>query len=91
MRKNSKAAAKQAVEKKPRVEIQYARVAKPDGNKLARDIMDDVFISIDANWRGIGMIPKSGLAISDKYVKIDVQKNIKIDFKENRQKTAGSK
>ncbi|MEE8553877.1 MAG: hydrogenase formation protein HypD, partial [Desulfobacterales bacterium] len=41
----------------------YKRAVTFDGNQKAQKIMEDVFETIDANWRGIGTIPKSGLQI----------------------------
>ena len=49
------------------VRIQYTRGASPEGNPAALQIMEEVFESCDSPWRGLGMIPKSGLAIREKY------------------------
>ena len=42
---------------------QYTRVVREDGNQTALEIMDRVFAPADTRWRGIGVIPASGLAI----------------------------
>jgi hydrogenase expression/formation protein HypD len=49
------------------VEIQYARGASPEGNPAALRLMDEVFEPCDSPWRGLGVIPRSGLAIRDRY------------------------
>jgi len=43
------------------VEIAYRRAVKPEGNGLAKRLMEDVFTVGDAEWRGFGTIPQSGL------------------------------
>jgi hydrogenase expression/formation protein HypD len=49
----------------------YARVVRPDGNRSARAVMDEVFEPVDAAWRGIGTIPLSGYRIRVKYAAHD--------------------
>lgn len=55
---------KQIRDKKPQVEIQYSRGVKPQGNSVARKVMDLVFEKGDSCWRGFGLIPNSGLYIN---------------------------
>jgi hydrogenase expression/formation protein HypD len=62
----------------PRVEIAYRRGVKPEGNQPALRLMDTVFEIGDANWRGIGVVPSSGLIIRKKYEKFDAEKNFYI-------------
>jgi hydrogenase expression/formation protein HypD len=45
----------------------YRRVVKDEGNPVAIDLINRVFESTDALWRGIGVIPGSGLALRKKY------------------------
>ncbi len=49
------------------VEIQYTRGVAAEGNRTALGIMGEVFEPCDSPWRGLGMIPGSGLAIRQKY------------------------
>ncbi len=49
----------------------YRRVVRDDGNLLARQQVDRVFRPVDAVWRGIGMIPGSGLALREKFSHLD--------------------
>ncbi len=51
----------------PKVEVQYHRVVHQDGNKLARQVMNDVFEPGDDQWRGLGVIPESGLKIRNDF------------------------
>ncbi|MGN7613879.1 hydrogenase formation protein HypD [Magnetococcales bacterium HHB-1] len=47
----------------PKIENQYARVVKSKGNLKARQQIDAFFAPSDAFWRGLGIIPKSGLKL----------------------------
>jgi hydrogenase expression/formation protein HypD len=62
-----------------RVEIAYRRGVKPEGNQQALKLMDTVFETCDANWRGIGVVPASGLKLSRKYRRFDAESNFTID------------
>ncbi|GAB4298247.1 MAG: hydrogenase formation protein HypD [Desulfuromonadia bacterium] len=70
---------RQVVEGRSRVEIEYSRAVKPEGNPRARMIMEKVFEPCDAIWRGIGMIPGSGLAIREEYGGFDAARNIPVE------------
>ena len=63
----------------PKVEIAYRRGVKPEGNPPAIRLMETVFEVGDANWRGIGVVPLSGLQIKPQYEKFDATKNFTID------------
>jgi hydrogenase expression/formation protein HypD len=41
----------------------YARAVRPEGNVRAQQVMREVFVVVDRNWRGIGRIPQSGFAL----------------------------
>ncbi len=61
-----------------RVENVYERAVTSEGNRNALDLMDKVFVKEDASWRGLGIIKKSGLGISDKFSRLDAKKRFKI-------------
>jgi len=69
----------------PKVEIAYPRGVKPEGNKKARELMDDVFEIGEANWRGIGIVPGSGLKIRGKYEQFDADKVFSVSLKPSRE------
>lgn len=56
-----------------RVENLYGRWAKPDGNPVARQLLEQVFTVCDRPWRGLGMIAKSGLALASRYAVFDAR------------------
>jgi len=62
-----------------KVEIAYRRGVKPEGNKQATELIDTVFEVCDANWRGIGEVPASGLRLNEKYKRFDAESNFSID------------
>jgi len=66
------------------IENEYLRVVTYEGNKIAQDVMNEVFEPVDDIWRGIGLIPKSGMGIRGYYSEYDAVKkfNIKLDYQE---------
>ena len=58
---------KQMIEGKVSVEVEYKSVVKEEGNPKAIRFIDDFFEISDSYWRGIGMIPGSGLRLRDKW------------------------
>jgi hydrogenase expression/formation protein HypD len=57
-----------------RVENQYSRAVRAEGNMYARELIAKVFETTDRKWRGIGEIPQSGLALNSKFVAYDAEK-----------------
>ncbi len=49
----------------------YPLVVRDKGNEKALEIMYTVFEPGDANWRGLGVIPESGLCIRDRFSEFD--------------------
>lgn len=64
----------QIAAKKPAVKIQYQRVVWPAGNPRAKAVLKKVFAVVDSNWRGLGIIPKSGLRIRPAFARFDAEK-----------------
>ena len=61
---------------------EYQRVVKPEGNLKALDILKNAFDVVDSAWRGIGIVEKSGLAISKKLESYDAKKIFDIEINE---------
>lgn len=55
----------------PAVENAYPRAVLREGNVQARKVMDTVFETGDANWRGLGMIAASGMPIGAAFADFD--------------------
>ncbi len=56
-----------------RVENAYPRVVHAEGNPKAMAILNDVFEPCDAYWRGIGVLPGTGLRLRDRYREFDAE------------------
>jgi hydrogenase expression/formation protein HypD len=56
------------------VENAYSRAVKTEGNVHARKIVEQVFEIADRDWRGIGVIPRSGLAVQAAYANFDASR-----------------
>jgi hydrogenase expression/formation protein HypD len=61
----------QIEEERPQVEIAYRRGVKPEGNTRALELMESVFQVDSADWRGIGIVPASGLVFKAEYGHFD--------------------
>lgn len=78
----------QALAGESRVEIQYSRAVSWEGNPKARTILDTVFEPCDAAWRGLGVLPGSGLAIRDEYAAFDAERLFALDLPEAQENSA---
>jgi len=56
------------------VENQYSRSVSSSGNQTAQKLIQEVFEIVPRQWRGIGVIPQSGLSLRDKYTAFDAEK-----------------
>jgi len=63
--------ARMAADHHPEILNDYRRVVRRQGNINARTVVDEVFESTDASWRGLGNIPDSGLALKGPFTKFD--------------------
>lgn len=61
------------------VEIAYRRGVTFEGNAHARDVMAQVFMPCEADWRGFGRIPGSGLRPSERYRRFDALEVFDVD------------
>lgn len=55
----------------------YPEVVRPGGNLDARRQLQQVMEVVDANWRGIGVIPKSGFALREAYAAHDARRRFR--------------
>lgn len=63
----------------PAIEIEYRRAVRPEGNVVAQRLMAQVFEPCDADWRGLGVIPGSGLRLREEYAAFDAGRRFAID------------
>ncbi len=71
----------------PVVANAYGRVVSMEGNPDALGVMDEVFEIADRTWRGIGVIPQSGLKVRDIYADFDAEKKFNVGHIEPQEST----
>jgi hydrogenase expression/formation protein HypD len=69
---------RQIKEGRAEIENTYQRAVKPEGTPIALKLLNQVFQPMDAPWRGIGIIPKSGLQVRAEYEQYDASKRYEI-------------
>lgn len=70
---------------RPALANAYPRAVTEKGNTKAQSIMADVFVASDAEWRGIGTIPASGLDIGEAFGQFDARKRFNISVLESQE------
>jgi hydrogenase expression/formation protein HypD len=64
---------------KATVENQYGRVVTRDGNRVAQDLINQVFDVCDRKWRGVGSIPKSGYKLRWEFRDHDAERLFEVE------------
>ncbi|OYD14907.1 hydrogenase formation protein HypD [candidate division WOR-3 bacterium JGI_Cruoil_03_44_89] len=72
----------------PAVENCYKRSVRQNGNQLAKDLVNEIFEVCDSEWRGLGVIPDSGLKIRGEYGEFDALCNFEVEVEETRENPA---
>jgi len=70
---------KQLVEGKAKLENEYTRAVRREGNMKAQGVMQGVFNAVDGRWRGLGLIESSKFTLREKYSNLDA--HLKYDLK----------
>ncbi|MCH2081393.1 MAG: hydrogenase formation protein HypD [Saprospiraceae bacterium] len=76
-----------------KLENQYARMVRENGNPKAMDTIYEVFEVTDRMWRGMDVIPQSGYQVKNEYKTFDAKKKFAVDIPEapeNKECIAGS-
>jgi len=72
------AVVKQLEEGKAEVQNAYERAVTFEGNTAAQKVMSTVFRPVDRKWRGIGMIPQSGLGLQPAFESFDAETRFEV-------------
>ncbi|MCG8511326.1 MAG: hydrogenase formation protein HypD [Rhodospirillales bacterium] len=64
---------------------QYPEAVTAEGNRVALGMLDEAFEPHDERWRGLGVIPKSGLALRDALADYDAVKRFGLTMPEDRE------
>lgn len=63
----------------PRVDNCYPSMVRADGNRFARQCLAETLEVIDAEWRGIGVLPASGYALRPALAHHDARRRFDLD------------
>lgn len=72
--------AEQLAAGKPEVANAYPRAVNANGNPRARELMETVFRPQDALWRGMGLIPDSGLGVRKEFSRFDAMTKLGLEL-----------
>ena len=61
------------------VDNQYARSVSAEGNRASQAMVDQVFEVCDRKWRGVGLLPKSGLRLRHEYREQDALRRFELE------------
>lgn len=75
---------RQLLEGRAEIENDYSFVVTDEGNPVAKALIEKFFEPVDEPWRGIGVIPKSGMDIKDEYARFNAKKRFQITVGEPR-------
>ena len=68
------------------VENQYSRAVDEVGNTRALELMDRVFVTRPSfEWRGLGFLPESALALAEDYVDLDAERRFPVAVETGRE------
>jgi hydrogenase expression/formation protein HypD len=75
---------KQISEGEAKLENEYCRVVKPEGNPKAQEMMQKAFTVTGGNWRGIGRLPDSALQLRETLSQYDARKKYDIKIEKGK-------
>jgi hydrogenase expression/formation protein HypD len=77
---------RQAREGRCFVDNAYAESVRPGGNPGARRCLEQVMEIADANWRGIGVIPRSGYTLGPGWAALDTRRRFELELDQARRR-----
>ncbi|MBR9976621.1 MAG: hydrogenase formation protein HypD [Bacteroidetes bacterium] len=75
-------------EKSPDLVNAYSRIVRPEGNRKAWGMVEQVFDTRDTSWRGFGVLPDSGLALRESFSEFDADIRFNISIEESAEHPA---
>ncbi|MDO9573934.1 MAG: hydrogenase formation protein HypD, partial [Candidatus Contubernalis sp.] len=70
----------QLLQKNCRVDNNYTRVVREEGNSTAQRVIQEYFDPVEVSWRGLGKIPGSGLALKKELQVYDAIKRFPVEI-----------
>lgn len=77
---------RQKIEGRVFLDNSYAKVVRAGGNRTARLLLETTMDVVDAPWRGIGTIPKSGFQLKEGLRTIDARHRFPIELDRSRKR-----
>ncbi len=72
---------KQLVNKEAKLVNEYSRVVRPCGNVLAKRLVFKCMKVVNGTWRGIGLVPRSGLSLREAFKEYDAAMEYGLELK----------
>lgn len=69
---------------KAKLENEYTRAVTYEGNIKAQQVVKEAFDVVDGNWRGLGTMQKSALALKEKFASFDARKKYNVHIEESK-------
>ncbi|MDO5044021.1 MAG: hydrogenase formation protein HypD [Coriobacteriia bacterium] len=73
------------IDKKPAIKNAYPRGVRDEGNKHAQALIEQVFEPCDVQWRGLGLIPQSGLCFRPEFAHLDARRRLDFEVEATRE------
>jgi hydrogenase expression/formation protein HypD len=70
----------QVESRQPALENAYGRAVSAAGNTTAQKVLAEVFETADVAWRGLGVIPRSGLKIRAAFADFDAERRFDLEL-----------
>jgi hydrogenase expression/formation protein HypD len=67
-----------------KLENEYVRAVSAEGNMKAQELINRVFDVVDGNWRGLGRLPSSALALRTEFEAYDARKKYDLRVEKSR-------
>ncbi|MBQ8609280.1 MAG: hydrogenase formation protein HypD [Campylobacter sp.] len=67
---------------------EYARVVSNQGNLKAKELINKYLEPCDFEWRGLGVIPMSGMKLRDEFNMFDARKHFNVEVGESKESKA---
>jgi hydrogenase expression/formation protein HypD len=79
----------QVKNKEAKLENEYSRVVSWNGNVKAQKLIAQVFDVVSGNWRGLGKVPVSALALKNEFNEYDASKKYNVKIEQSRDLSPG--
>lgn len=76
---------RQRISGRPFLDNCYPQLVRDDGNPTAKGFLNQILEVVDANWRGIGIIPASGFALRPSWAGLDARLLFRGDDSEHQE------